>query len=91
MSGTTVCPDWCEAVGSLEDNSGHQGPTWPAIDTDDEHGEVWQGAQISAGSETTGALRVYIDSRDPRLTPEQAREVARHLIEAGPGQRTTAG
>jgi hypothetical protein len=77
-------PSWCESK-SVDDGDTHDGPSWPRVKTTNDNG---YGVTISAGwsspavwAEGAG-FNISIDQDGARLTPKQARKVARRLIEA---------
>ena len=79
LSLVTTCPEWCTSKGFAGDGEdGHSGPHWPTL-RDDRHGYL----SICADMNEKGQIIVSVDSTSPDLTPEQALEAGRYLIEAG--------
>ncbi|HEX7461004.1 MAG TPA: hypothetical protein VF317_02375 [Dermatophilaceae bacterium] len=81
MTVTTTCPDWCQCSHTEgHEHPCHDGASWGSTPNmhDDDLDVI-----VAAGSIETGALRVYLSvERSANLTPTQAREVARKLLEA---------
>lgn len=81
----TKCPEWCKLQARhIDDEGGHSGPSWqevPSMAGRFDHGH-YNWASVSTGSTAEGAMAVYIQAEGIEMTPEQALQLGRNLIEA---------
>lgn len=78
---TTKCPEWCESKGKMDScEDGHDGPSWPSLP---ENGG-FNSLEISVQLPNEGQLEVVVSAGYvATLTPEEALQAGRNLIEAG--------
>jgi hypothetical protein len=82
-----TCRSWCTGHdgGDAEVVPGHNGPIWPEVLADGRPDVRHLGYSVSVypRMNAEGVVYAAIDSeREPELTPGQAREVARQLLDA---------
>jgi hypothetical protein len=84
----TECPSWCKLQADHikpDGDGGHSGPSWPEVPSMQ---GTWInghycGISISTGSTAEDAMAVYLEAPGVEMTPEQAIQAGRYLIEAG--------
>jgi len=80
QSKRATCPSWCEtrhAEWDIEPEA-HDGPRWSTVRGTDE-----SSVDVATVQDIDGAVVVWLDVEGgSNLTPEQAREVCRDLLEA---------
>lgn len=85
---TMKCPEWCKMPASHigpDDDGGHSGPSWPEVSSMHPRFEGGQFTAVSIGTGSTAedAMAVYLEAPSAEMTPEQAMQAGRYLIEAG--------
>lgn len=80
LSLVRTCPEWCTAK-HIEDcaDMTHIGPKWESKPI----GDYPFSAQIVAFADEKGQIKINVETPSIDLTPEQAIQAGRYLIEAG--------
>jgi len=80
MSVIATCPSWCTTNHLGADKPiEHAGPRWPTVHG--VSGKSWANVGICTDREHGVVVQLDADY-GPNLTPQRAREVAKHLLEA---------
>lgn len=77
---TITCPDWCETNHDIDQDGGHDGPSWPSIPSVSDNRA--ESVEIAAGHNDKHGVIVYIDALALALTPDQARQAGLALLSA---------
>ncbi|MFZ2228302.1 MAG: hypothetical protein WA090_09370 [Candidatus Nanopelagicaceae bacterium] len=82
LSLVTECPEWCKSIHKEEEEPAdvaHYGPQWQSLPIGDYPFSV----QIIAFADEKNQIKINVETPSVDMTPEQALEAGRYLIEAG--------